>query len=96
MNRIEKMEALAAELTAMIYNHGRRKDIDVTYLKPDEAAMADFSDFQIRYYGLCPINEYFLIWETDPDRSLLYVVNVTHDSELTAAQEAIDLIARKF
>ena len=96
MNRTEKMEALAAELTAMIYNHGRRKDIDVTYFKPDEAAMADFTDFQICYHNLRPGEEYFLIWETDPERGLLYVVCVTCDSELTAAMEAIDLIARKF
>ena len=60
--------------------------------------MAKFSDFAIRYHQLHKGEEMFLIWENIPDKNpgLLYAVNVTADSYLTAMQEAIDLIARKF
>ena len=98
MERNEKMNAIAADLTRMILDYGRRNDITVTYAKPTDEDMAKFSDFAIRYHQLHNGEEYFLIWENMPNENpgLLYVVNVTCDSYLTAMQEAIDLIARKF
>ena len=96
MNRIEKMDNLADVLTSLIYLYGRRKDIDVTYAKLNEEMLQNFSDFQIQYNRLRIGEEYFFIWENEPERGLLYVVCVTADSELTAAYEAIELISRKF
>lgn len=98
MERNEKMNAIAADLTRMILDYGRRNDITVTYAKLTDEDMAKFSDFAIRYHQLHKGEEMFLIWENIPDENpgLLYAVNVTADSYLTAMQEAIDLIARKF
>ena len=98
MIRTEKMNAIATDLTRMILDYGRRNDITVTYAKLTDEDMAKFSDFAIRYHQLHKGEEMFLIWENIPDKNpgLLYAVNVTADSYLTAMQEAIDLIARKF
>lgn len=98
MTRNEQMNSIAETLTSLIYNYGRRKDITVTYAKPTNDDMAKFSDFAIHYHQIYKGEEYFFIWENQPDKKpgLLYVVNVTADALLTAIWEAMDLISRKF
>lgn len=98
MTRTEKMNAIAADLTRMILDYGRRKDITVTYAELTDEDMAKFSDFAIRYHQLRKYEEYFLIWENIPNEKpgLLYVRNVSCDSLLTAIWEAMDLISGKF
>ena len=53
------------------------------------------SVWERQYHHLVPGGEYFWIWERETG-DLLYTVNVTGDSVLTAASELMDLLARKF
>ena len=103
MERMDAMRDIARRVEDMVRLHGRRKDIAITYAKGDDAAR-ELSPFQRERFGVmenCDAEEYFCVWEmldrenVEP-RSLLYVVCVTADSRLTAAQELIDLCAKKF
>ena len=99
MNRKEQMDALAASLTETIKTFGRRHDVTVEYSCFDtmEDVAANFTPWQMYYHGIKSGIEYFLIYEPDPEtgRHLLYTVNVSRDSCLTAASELMDLASRK-
>ena len=97
MTRKEEMTRLAAHLTALVRNFGRRSDIQIRYDKPDRETIDNYTDFQQRYHGILTGNEYFMVYEEEEDRlCLLYVVNVTFDSALCAAYELMELAHRKF
>lgn len=101
MERIESLYHIAIETEKLIRSFGRRKDIAVTFSRLTNETIEEFSAWDRKRFVLLPGDEYFFIWETcrpdvpDPD-GLLYVVNVTADSLLTAASELMNLASRKF
>lgn len=99
MEHNEIMANLAESLTGTINTFGRRKDIIVEYacFNTMEDVAANFTPWQIYYHGIKSGIEYFLIYEPDPEtgKHLLYTVNVSGDSNLTAAWELFDLASRK-
>lgn len=99
MNRKEQMAALASSLTETIKTFGRRHDITVEYGYFDtmEDIATILNEWQMKYLGILPGIEYFLVYEPDPKngKHLLYAVNVSGDSCLTAASELMDLASRK-
>lgn len=92
-NRTENMRGIAAEIESMIRKYSRRQDIAIRYEAPDADSISGYTDFQRRYHGIVTGDEYFMV--ADPD-GLLYTVNVTGDSLMTAASELMALAARKF
>ena len=101
MERIEKLEHIAIEAEKLIRSYGRRKDICVTFGRLTKETIAYFSVWDCKRFTLMEGEEYFFVWETSrPDipnlSELLYVVNVTGDSLLTAASELMNLASRKF
>lgn len=97
MTRKDSLNRIAVQIENMIKDYGRRTDILVSFTQPGEADLKQFSDWENKYFGLRPNEEYFMIYEKiDIEYHLLYVVNVTADSLLTAAQELMDLVASKF
>lgn len=108
MERAKLMNSLANDLTSMILTYGRRDDIIVKYgmFTADQLA-ANFSELQRRICCIFPDLEYFLVYETEKpvtdlpydyqpnSANLLYAVNVSCDSYLTAAAELMDLASRK-
>ena len=96
------MQCVANDIETMIHQYGgnkeQRRRIVITYQVLTHESIARFTDFQRRYHGLLPGEEVFTIWdevdENAPD--LLYVVNVTGDSILTAGCELMTLVAKKF
>lgn len=102
MDRAFDMQSVANSIESMIRLHGGNKEqrqrIAITYTRLDDENISQFSDFQRRYYGLLTGEEYFIIWDErgagKPD--LLYAVNVTGDSILTAGGELMTLVAKKF
>ena len=91
------LEIIGQNVQNMIQNFGRRSDIEITFENVTVDSLAAFSELQRRYHCILPGQETFFIWEKNGDRrNLLYTVNVEGDSYLTAAQELIDLVARKF
>lgn len=53
----------------------------------------NFTEWERQYFGILNGEEYLLIYDSV---KLLYVINVTGDSTLTALSELMDLLARKF
>lgn len=100
-HRTEQMERVATQMETIVKENGRRKDIAITYCEMDAESIADFTDWECERNELFIGNEYFLIWEVpDPHNidpfHLLYAVNVSADSVLTAVAELMHLVSRKF
>ena len=93
--RETEMKKLAEYGKSMIREFGRRKDIIVTYDRPDSDTIRRYTDYQQKYHGIRTGSEYFLFWE-EATMHLLYVKDVTADSALTAAAEMIWMAAKKF
>ena len=101
MERIESLYHIAIETEKLIRSFGRRKDIAVTFSQLTDEIIAEFSAWDRKRFNLLAGDEYFFVWETSrpdvPDpNGLLYVVDVTADSLLTAASELMNLASRKF
>lgn len=92
-SRTENMRDIAGRIENMIFHYGRRQDITVRYTKIGDGNIYRYNDFQRRYHGILTGNEYFMIEEPG---ALLYAVNVTGDSLMTAAAELMALVGKKF
>lgn len=89
-----EMKKLAEYGKCMIQEFGRRKDIIVTYDRPDSETVSRYTEYQRKYHQITTGSEYFLFWEEET-MHLLYVKDVTADSALTAAAEMMWLAAKK-
>jgi hypothetical protein len=95
IERAAEMSKLAEYGQSMIREFGRRRDIIVTYDRPNSETINRYTEYQRRYHQIMTGNEYFLFWEEET-MHLLYVKDVTADSALTAAAEMMWLAAKKF
>lgn len=106
--REQSMTELAKTISETINTFGRRNDIIVKYgTFTEEQINTEFSELMRLFHHILSGNEYFLVYETGkpvselPDdykpnqKSLLYAVNVSGDSNITAAAELFDLASRK-
>ena len=93
--REAEMKKLAEYGKSLIREFGRRKDIIVTYDRPDSETISRYTEYQRKHHQIVTGGEYFLFWEEETGH-LLYVKDVTADSALTAAAEMMCLAARKF
>ena len=94
VRRETEMKKLAEYGESIVREFGYRKDIIIGYIRPDEKTIGQYTDYQRRHFHIHTGDEYFLIWEKGAH--LLYVVDVTADSALTAASELMNLVCRKF
>ena len=100
-HRTEQMERVATQMETIVKENGRRNDIAITYCEVGAESIADFTEWERERNELFIGHEYFLIWEVpdpyaiDPFH-LLYAVNVSADSVLTAVAELMNLVSRKF
>lgn len=95
IKREAKMKKLAERCQSILREFGSRKDIIVTYDRPDKETICRYTEFQCECHRIVADNEYFLFWTEEP-MHLLYVKNITDDSTLTAAAEMMRLAAEKF
>lgn len=93
--REAEMKKLAEYGKSMIREFGHRKDITVTYDRPDKTTISRYTEYQRKHHQIVTGSEYFLFWE-EKTGHLLYVKDVTADSALTAAAEMVWLAAKKF
>lgn len=103
MERTDALNHIAIKIEDLIRTFGRRKDICVTFSCLTDETIEKFSEWNRKYFSLHSGEECFFIWEDEDacasapkPHVLLYVVNVTGDSLLTAAGELMDLVSRKF
>lgn len=94
---IERMNALAKTLEETIKTFGNRGDIHIEYQNVNDTNILLFTNWQIKIHHIYCGMEYFLIYENIPGEgfNLLYAVNISCDSYLTAASELMDLASRK-
>lgn len=90
--RHQALKDIAARIESMIRAHGRRHDITIRFTRIGEGNINRYTDFQRQYHRIVTGDEYFMI--DDPD-GLLYAVNVSGDSNMTAASELMELVSRK-
>lgn len=86
-------------LSRLISDQRPDLDIRLSYIRMDNDAMKEFTDFQRKAFGFLSGDEYVLIRlreKYDGEYHLLYVINVTGNSVLSIAAETMDLLSRKF
>lgn len=99
--RASKMKRIAKSAMNMIRIARPERKIVIEYVKPTDHDIERYTEWERKRNALRTGDEYFLVWDTDPhwdtDRAdLLYAVNVSIDSLLTAAYELLELLHRKF
>ena len=77
------------------------RNLGIVYVKPNAETIGQFTDWQRTRNHIHTGCEYFLVWDYSPDwetddPDLLYVVDVSADSLLTAAWELFGLLSKKF
>lgn len=72
-----------------------RTKVDFVYREEDEESVKMYSDFQREYHRIYPGNWYVYVYDVE-DASILYAINVTLDSVMTAIGEVMAKIAPKF
>ena len=97
--RESKMRRIARGAMNMLRLARPERKLTVAYIKPNEKDIERYTEWQRRSKGIVTGDEYFLVWDCEPYEEpprLLYAVNVTADSLLTAAGELFGLLGRKF
>ena len=99
--RNAKLHDIAKDIENLVRKYGRRDDIIIEGGRLTENDMGMFTEHNRKWLNLFAGEEYFLVCEIAPDgkhftNGLLYAVNVSGDSLLTAAEELMSLVARKF
>ena len=96
----DRMLDVASTITELMHRVNKYTDgITIRYDEPTEETISTYGDWFRRYHHILPGDEYFMIYEKQNDGQpdyLLYVVNVTGDSSLTAADELMRKVAAKF
>lgn len=95
MSKIEKMTEVLTHVSEIMKIANPTKKIHFEYAKEDSESVKRFSDFHRKYHGILPGMEFVYVYD-DEFGGLLYAVNVTADSVLTATYELMELISRKF
>lgn len=69
----------------------------VEYIDLDEESIKQFSDWNIKWLGIRPDMEVFIVYGIEgDDKYPLYAVNISGDSVITALDELFRLLGRKF
>ena len=99
MNKQLQINACLRNVRSIMDTVRPDKPLRIEYWKISEdpavgVSIHNFTDWERKYFGIGNGGEYFFIWEDE--EYLLYVVDVTGDSVLTALSELMNLIGRKF
>ena len=98
MTRDEQMQMVLTQIRPILtmVNEGKALSWTINYrLATSPWLEAATSPWDRSYHHITPGDEYFWIFD-GVTGDLLYTVNVTGDSVLTAASELMNLLARKF
>lgn len=86
------LQQIANDIERMTNQH-ISEPVAITFEKMTKWTLQEFSVWEREKFRLTSGEEYFYIYRGP---ALLYVVNVTGDNVLTAANELLALIAKKF
>ena len=97
MTRDNDLYETAKSIEKLLRQYGKDRAlcqrVYIIYERLSRERVRGFSPFQREYFHLLSGEEYFLIYD---DWGLMYAVNVTGDSVLTAGNELLSLVAKKF
>lgn len=99
LTRKERMDEMLVHVNQMLRRIHPDRGLAVNFLKITDDDLQSFSDWDRKRFGLYTGMECFIImeWERASTRSrILYVVDISADSELTAMNELFHLLSYKF
>ena len=99
LSRQERMNEMLEHVNAMLRRIRPDRCLAVNYLNADEENIKAFSEWDRTRLCILPHNEYFVVmeWENASTKAyILYAVNISMDSELTAMEELFHLLSYKF
>lgn len=99
LTRKERMDEMLVHVNQMLRRIHPDRGLAVNFLKITKDDLQSFSDWDRKRLGLHTGMECFIIleWERAATKShILYVVDVSADSELTAMDELFHLLSYKF
>lgn len=99
--RESEMRRVARSAMNMLRLARPDRKLGIGYVKPDDKQIERYTDWQRQRNHIHTGLEYFMVWDHSPDwdtdePELLYAVDVTADSLLTAAWELFELLSKKF
>lgn len=99
--RAIQMQRIAKYAMNMLLIARPNRNIRIEYIRPNDESIKRFTQWERERNHIRTHDEYYLVWDDSPDWNtdkpdLLYAVNVSIDSYLTAANELLDLLSRKF
>lgn len=95
LTRTERMDELLGHVNEILNRIHPGRGLGIVYVKMDDAKLSWFTEWNRKYFALHTGEEYFMVYEDD-GKTLLYVVNITADSDMTALDELFRLLGRKF
>lgn len=97
--RDSQMRRVAHSAMNMLRLARPERKLTIGYVVPNDNTIGRYTEWQRVSKGILTGNEYFLVWDCEPYEEppkLLYAMNVSADSLLTAAAELFELLHRKF
>jgi hypothetical protein len=97
MEKKHRINWALGRISDILINENAAKGLNwnLTYRKENEETIQKLTDWERRLHRILPGGEYIYVREVDTG-DLLYAVDVTGDSVITALSELMDLISRKF
>lgn len=98
MTRDGQMQMVLTQIRPILtmVNEGKALSWTINYRRATDPWLeSTTTEWERKHHQIVRNDEYFWIWERETG-DLLYTVNVTGDSVLTAASELMNLLARKF
>ena len=92
--KAQQINEALTHVSAIMTAANTRQKCRLEYRNENYESVKRFTEFTRERLGILPGMEYIYVY--DSDGYLLYAVNVTADSVLTAIAELMDLISRKF
>ena len=101
VKRESDMRRVAGCAASMLRLARPNRKLLIEYIRPNDKTIMRYTDWQRKSKGIMPGDEYFMVWDMDPDWNtdkpdLLYAVCVSMDSILCAAWELFGLLSKKF
>lgn len=96
LSRAERMNELCTHVNEILHRIHPDRELWVDYVKPDEETIKNFSDWTQRRLNILVGLEYLIVSEGARMESVLYAVDISADSELTAMDELFHLMSYKF
>lgn len=96
LTRDERMDELLEHVNSILHRIHPKRELWVDYIKLDDENIKRFSDWTRKRLGLLPCGERLIISEGTHMENVLYAVDISADSELTAMDELFHLLSYKF